>query len=101
MQTERAEATIRKLVAEDNRRSEPRVPFFRRASITRDCEPWHRYSVFTREISTTGVGLQHQFNVHLEPINLWLEGESVPLRVEILWSEPCGDGWYISGGRFT
>jgi hypothetical protein len=27
-------------------------------------------------------------------------GAAVNVRTEIIWCRPCGEGWYLSGGRF-
>jgi hypothetical protein len=82
------------------RRAVTRFPFFRRVSVrTEGASP----VVFSREISTQGIGLLH--NVELPPGDLEIaipskRGYSIRVRTRIMWCHPCGEGWYISGGQF-
>lgn len=62
------------------------------------------YDGFSRDISPTGIGLMHQVDLPLEPIDVLLStaaGESVSLRVQLEWCRPLGQGWYLSGGKFV
>jgi hypothetical protein len=85
-----------------DRRAEPRYPFFRRISLQ---APGGQGAVaFSREISAVGIGLLH--NVQLTPGEVELaipsrRGYSIRVRTKILWCQPCGEGWYISGGQFV
>jgi hypothetical protein len=85
-----------------DRRAETRYPFFRQISLQMPGgEPC---VAFTREISAVGIGLLH--NVHVAPGEVELSipsrrGYSIRVRTKILWSKPCGEGWYISGGQFV
>ena len=83
------------------RRSEPRHPFFRPATLVYRYRPEQPIAVFTREISTAGLGLLH--NVPLErgetAVTLSCRGGSITFRTYILWCKPCGQ-WYLSGGQF-
>lgn len=83
------------------RRQEPRHPFFRRATIVRESSPGTRLSAFTREVSLGGIGLLHDYPLPQETVRVIVSGESKPLTVEIRWCQSCGDGWFISGGRFA
>ena len=59
---------------------------------------------FTRDISVTGVGLLHSWPVKPGVVTLRLQLPDSPvvsLRVKIEWCLPCGDGFYVSGGRFV
>lgn len=84
-----------------DRRTEVRYPFFR--SVELEVEG-RRHAAFSREISNDGMGLLH--NVELPPGDVEVtilsrRGHSVHIRVRIHWCRPCGQGWFISGGRFT
>ncbi len=85
-----------------DRRAETRYPLFRQIRLqVGGGEPC---VAFTREISTVGVGLLH--NLQLTPGEVELsipskKGYSIRVRTKILWCQPCGEGWYISGGQFV
>ncbi len=85
------------------RRGEPRSPFFRPISVRLDGAQRRQYSAFSREISKSGIGLLH--NMPLDPAEVTLAilgpvGEICRFRTKIMWCRPCGEGWYLSGGRF-
>ena len=85
-----------------DRRSEVRFAFFRPVSILTD--DGHRYSAFSREISASGVGLIHNMNLPHGEVEVSIsheQGYSIRVRTQIVWCRPCGEGWYISGGRFV
>jgi hypothetical protein len=105
LDTPQAGMAIHELILEahqDNlrdRRTAARYPFFRRVSIR------SKFPVvaFSREISTVGVGLLH--NVELTPGEVEVSipsrrGYAIRVRTRIVWCQPCGEGWYISGGQF-
>jgi hypothetical protein len=86
------------------RRAETRHPFFRPVSIQLAADPRRLVSAFAREISPGGIGLLH--SLHIEPGEATLsisrpDGQPLCVRAEILWCRPCGEGWYLSGGRFS
>ena len=86
------------------RRVEQRHPFFRPVSIQLASDPQRLVSAFAREISPGGIGLLH--SMQLEPGEATLSilrsnGRPLCVRTEILWCRPCGEGWYLSGGRFA
>jgi len=80
-------------------RSEARYPLFRPVSLDMNNRS---YSAFTREITNTGIGLLHNFEVPLGDVELSfsnkLEHFNIPMR--IVWCRSCGQGWYVSGGEF-
>lgn len=85
-----------------DRRSETRYPFFRQ--ITMHVPGATPTVAFSREISPVGIGLLH--NVQLTPGEVELtipsrKGYSIRVRTKVLWCQPCGEGWYISGGQFV
>jgi PilZ domain len=81
-------------------RSEIRFPFFRRAFITAGGS---RYAAFTREISESGIGLLHHVELAPGEIDVTILSDNNPVwvQMQIVWCEPCGHGWYISGGQFV
>jgi hypothetical protein len=102
------QAVLRLLSAARNaepieRRSEPRSPFFRPISILMDGPPRRQFSAFSREISKSGIGLLHNMPLDSEEVTLAIlgpVGEVCRFRTQIVWCRPCGEGWYLSGGRF-
>jgi hypothetical protein len=85
-----------------DRRVETRYPLFRQ--IVLQIPGGSPCVAFTREISSVGIGLLH--NVHLAPGDVELsipsrKGYSIRVRTKILWCQPCGEGWYLSGGQFV
>jgi hypothetical protein len=107
LDTPRSGMAIHELILEahqDNlrdRRASARYPFFRRLVIRGEDAS---VVVFSREISTVGLGLFH--NVKLTPGEVELlipskRGYSIRVRTRIVWCQPCGEGWFISGGQFV
>jgi hypothetical protein len=103
----RAGMAIHELILEahqDNlreRRSAARHPFFRPVTI-RGQGP--ECVAFSREISTVGIGLLHNVELKQGDHELTItnkRGHVIRVRARIVWCQPCGDGWYISGGQFT
>jgi hypothetical protein len=81
-----------------DRRSEARFPFMRSVSIQMD---GNCYSAFTRESSASAIGLLHNIELPLGEVEIVVAiktGQKNSLSVRIEQCEPCGDGWYISGG---
>ena len=90
-----------KAALKTDRRAEVRYAFFRPVSIEMD--DGHRYSAFTREISETGIGLIHNMDLPEGEVEISIRsdcGYSIRVRTRIVWCQACGEGWYISGGRF-
>lgn len=87
--------------AAHDRRLDTRLPFFRPVSIK--TPEGNQYSAFSREISAYGIGLIHEFELEPKEVELMIssdQGFSIRVRTRIVWCEPCGEGWYISGGKF-
>lgn len=107
LEAPRAGMAIHELILEahqDNqrdRRSAARYPFFRPVSIRLEgLAP----VAFSREISTLGIGLLHNAELSRGEIEVAIpskRGYSIRVRVRIMWCQPCGEGWYISGGQFV
>jgi hypothetical protein len=94
------ESLFRELI---ERRSKVRYPFFCPATLEWDGERPGRFSMFTRDLSRSGVGLLHAMELPLRTGRLIItpdEGDKVERAVEIAWCEPVGEGWYISGATF-
>ena len=85
------------------RRAHERHPYFRPVLITAH-EPERKcFSAFSREVSLGGIGLLHNMPLDLGKFVVSIAHETncaVNLPIEILWCRPCGEGWYMSGGRF-
>lgn len=85
-----------------DRRAETRYPFFRQIGLMIPGQTPTR--AFTREISSVGVGLLHDVALVPGEVELSIpskKGYSIHIRTKILWCQPCGEGWYISGGQFV
>jgi hypothetical protein len=87
--------------AAEERRSAPRFPFFRPVWLRTSAGRRHR--AFTREISANGAGFIHDFELEQGEVELSIVSRDafmISVVTEIVWCRCCGDGWYISGGRF-
>lgn len=85
-----------------DRRRDVRYAFFRPVSV--EVEDGHRYSAFSREISASGIGLIHNIELPMGEVEINVSSEagySIRVRTQIVWCQPCGEGWFISGGRFV
>ncbi len=85
-----------------DQRAEVRFPLFRPVMVS--LANGQSYSAFSREISTSGMGLIHNYELPPSEVELSIcseEGYSVKVRTQIIWCRACGEGWYISGGRFV
>jgi hypothetical protein len=107
LETPRSGMAIHELILEahqDNlrdRRATPRFPFFRRIAIRM---PGAEPVAFSREISSLGIGMLHNVELELGEVELAIpnkRGLSIRVRTRIRWCQPCGEGWYISGGEFV
>jgi hypothetical protein len=87
--------------AQREMRGEVRYPFFR--PVTIDVGKF-RLSGFSREVSEGGIGLLHDTVLALGEVEVTIlteEGYSVQVRTQIGWCNPCGKGWFVSGGTFV
>jgi hypothetical protein len=85
------------------RRGEPRHPFFRPVSVIVESPQRRQFSAFSREISKCGIGLLHNMPLDASEVTLAIlgpVGEVCRFKTQIIWCRPCGEGWYLSGGRF-
>jgi hypothetical protein len=78
----------------NDRRSEPRYPFFRSVSVRVDGKS---FTAFTREISASAIGLLHNMELPMKEVGILVAGQQQELRACIERCESCGEGWYISG----
>jgi hypothetical protein len=81
---------------QNERRTEARLPFFRGVSIVVD---GYRFSGFLREISLSSVGLLHNMELPLKEVKITVSGQREGFHVAIVRCQPCGEGWYLSGGK--
>jgi len=99
--------TVRRMIydakqADDERRRNGRYPYFQPVMIQLKDSP-ELYSAFTRDVSPSGIGLLHWMPIHPQPMTVITslgDGTDLRLSVKVAWCVPCGEGWYISGGRF-
>ena len=82
----------------NDRRSDQRIPFFRTVSVWFDDSS---YSAFIREISVSSIGFLHNMEMPLKEVRVRVAGQREEFRVRIERCEPCGEGWYVSGGPFV
>jgi hypothetical protein len=85
-----------------DRAASERYSFFRPVSIK--TASGRRYSAFSREISEVGIGLLHDMALASGQTVCEIispDGTPTTLTLNIIWCEPCGEGWYISGGEFV
>jgi hypothetical protein len=89
---------------QSDRRSEVRYPFFCPISISTGGQATRKFSGFTREISLSGAGLLVNMPLERQEVLLSIHRETAApmhLRTKIVWCRPCGEGWYLAGGRFV
>jgi len=89
---------------EVKRRVHEAFPFFRPVSLL--CEDGRilEGSVFSRDISATGIGLFHRQPLPTRRVVLGFEttaGDLVELGANIKWCRPVHDQWFVSHGEFT
>lgn len=85
------------------RRTEKREPFFQVMRLSFAGEERRQFTCFSRDISPTGIGLLHYLTVEPGKVILTIPSRSCgDLRIgaEIMWCQPCGEGWYVSGAKF-
>jgi hypothetical protein len=95
--------TEAKVTEHVERREETRHPFFRPVTIALDAGRGLKLSAFSREISASGIGLLHNMPLPAGEVQVTIErcaGGTATIRAEIIWCQPCGEGWYLSGARF-
>jgi hypothetical protein len=87
----------------EERRAEKREPFFAPVLLSLPYEGARQFTVYSRDVSATGIGLLHFMSLERGAVVLSIpSGSRGKVRVlsEIVWCQPCGDGWYLSGARF-
>ena len=85
-----------------DRRGDVRFAFFR--PVTIQTAQNKQLEAFSREISESGIGLVHNFPLPLQDVELRIShehGYTIRVRARILWCQECGQGWYITGGKFV
>ena len=87
-----------------DRRAEQRHPFFVPVNVTPLNGANRCFSAFSRELSLSGIGLLHSVALQRGPVRLRLtsaDGSTLQATAEIVWCRPAGEGWFLSGARFT
>jgi len=87
----------------EERRAEKQEPYFHPVTLVFGQDNQRQFTCFSRDISGTGIGLLHFMAVEPGEVILTIPSDScgnVRIRSEIIWCQPCGDGWYLSGARF-
>ena len=86
------------------RRLRRRYPYFSPVHV-RLCEQGEQsFSAFSIDIARDGVGLLHSFPVSPGPAIVTMRPrarDAIRIRVEIIWCNNCGEGWYTSGAEFV
>jgi PilZ domain len=84
------------------RRAEKREPFFMPVRISFPADESRQFSCFSKDISPSGIGLLHCMEIEPGEVVLTIGGTmaATKIRCEIIWCQPCGEGWYTSGARF-
>jgi hypothetical protein len=88
----------------NERRAEKREPFFSLVRLSFADDSTREFTCFSRDISATGIGLLHFMAVEPGEIVLKIPSKSfgdVRVRCEVVWCQPCGEGWHLSGARFV
>jgi hypothetical protein len=81
----------------NDRRAYQRFPFFRLVALKDDARV---RTAFVRDISESGMGLLHDFELHRdERMEILVGSERRTLQACVRNCEPVGDGWWISACR--
>jgi hypothetical protein len=86
------------------RRVDPRYAFFTTVTLRPESSPRQAMSAFSREISSSGLGLLHAAPLaagEAYEIDIRIEEVRVKKQGRAIWCRPVGDGWYLSGFRFV
>ena len=87
-----------------DRRKEARRPFSRPIRVASGPNRREFFNAFSRDISTNGIGVVSQMELRPQTVG-WLtinllNRKALTLRARVLWCEPFGDGWYLTGWEF-
>ena len=91
------------MAADRDRREKARHSFFCPVAVTVQNDARRSFSAFSRDISPEGIGLLHNMPLPAGEVTITIPTRSAGLRrlrTEIVWCRPCGEGWFLSGGRF-
>lgn len=88
-----------------DRRSVRRKPFVRPVVIRAGRNRDEIHHVFSRDISSVGIGVISQVNwaentVAKLSIESIAKKRTVTVEAQARWTEPYGEGWYITGWKF-
>jgi hypothetical protein len=83
-----------------DKRTEQRYPFFQPVTLRRGLQS---LSAFSRDISESGMGLLHDMPIGGEYTVVVHDPDGCAYDITgvVMWCRPCGQGWYLSGVRFS
>ena len=86
--------------AAQDKRTEQRYPFFQPVTLRRGSQ---HLAAFSRDISESGMGLLHDMPIGGEYTIAVHDpdGCAYDLTGVVMWCRSCGQGWYLSGVRFS
>jgi hypothetical protein len=85
------------------RRVSERQAFFAPVSLKPAKTPTQRWSVFSRDLSSEGIGLLHNMPIDRGTVcEVTVRCDQAELRhdAECMWCTSAGEGWFLSGWRF-
>ena len=86
------------------RRLDPRQmfrhPYFTPVELETNDSQDKDISIFTRDISLSGIGLFHNQPLSECKVRIHAQNVETPLSANVKWCQSCGHGWYISGAEF-
>ena len=88
-----------------DRRAVRRKPFVRPVTIIAGRNRDQIHQVFSRDISTIGIGVISQIDwpdntMAQMSIKTICGKKTVAVNAEARWTEPYGDGWFVTGWKF-
>jgi hypothetical protein len=86
------------------RRAAERQPFFVPVTVIPSFSPERRWSAFSRDLSSDGIGLLHNLAIERGAVcELIVKTDRAELRhkAQCMWCSAAGEGWYLSGWRFV
>lgn len=91
-------------LSRDNRRAQTRHTFFSPVTFRTDDYPTRLQTGFSRDLSAGGIGMIHGMPIEAGTqavITIVTPEAHLAKSAEAVWCRPAGDGWYLSGWRFT
>jgi hypothetical protein len=85
------------------RRTAERNGFFAPVNLKPCTAPTQRWSAFSRDLSSDGIGLLHNMAIErgtICEVSVKCNGAELRHEAECMWCTAAGEGWYLSGWRF-